>query len=366
MRSRVLLSFGLFAVAAAFPSVASAEAATGSVDLQSAGPLAFSPDGVLFVADPKQAAIVAIETNDLSGSVEEANPQVTGLNKKLAALVGTTANDILINDIAVNPASGRVYVSLSRGRGPDAIPVLMTVGGDGELNEFPLDNVRYSSVRLPNAPADAITGQGRRRKNSRLESITDLTFLDGELFIAGLSNEEFASNLRSVKYPFESADVGTSIEIFHGAHGNYETRSPIRTFTSFGIDGDPHLLAAYTCTPLVKIPVSQLVSGDKVRGTTVAELGNRNRPLDMIVYQRDGQDFVLMANSSRGLMKISVDGINDIEGITERISGTSGLPYETVSSIEGVVQLDRLNKDHAVVLVDNSEGEISLATIALP
>ena len=36
----------------------------GAVTFKSAGPLAFGPDGILFVADTKGAAIVAIATGD--------------------------------------------------------------------------------------------------------------------------------------------------------------------------------------------------------------------------------------------------------------------------------------------------------------
>jgi len=36
----------------------------GAVSLKSAGPITFSPDGILFVADSKAAAIVAIDTQD--------------------------------------------------------------------------------------------------------------------------------------------------------------------------------------------------------------------------------------------------------------------------------------------------------------
>ena len=46
-------------------------------------------------------------------------------------------------------------------------------------------------------------------------------------------------------------------------------------------------------------------------GTTIAELGNRNRPLDMIVYKKDGKEFLLMSNNSRGVMKIPTDGFAD-------------------------------------------------------
>ena len=101
-------------------------------------------------------------------------------------------------------------------------------------------------------------------------------------------------------------------------------------------------------------------------GTTVAELGNRNRPLDMIIYQQDGQDYVLMANSARGLMKISTDGIASIEGISDRIQGTAGLEYDTIDDIQGVVQLDRLNTGHALVMIEAEDGTQSIETIVLP
>ena len=81
------------------------------------------------------------------------------------------------------------------------------------------------------------------------------------------------------------------MEIYHGAHGRFETRSPVRTFVPFNVGNEPSLLAAYTCTPLVQFPISELKPGAKIKGKTIAELGNRNRPLDMIVYQKDGKDY---------------------------------------------------------------------------
>jgi len=78
--------------------------------------------------------------------------------------------------------------------------------------------------------------------------------------------------------------------------------------------------------------VKDLKPGEKVTGTTVAELGNRNRPLSMIVYKKDGKDYVLMANSSRGLMKIKLEGVDSIKGITKRIAGKAGLTYDTIEA----------------------------------
>jgi len=132
------------------------------------------------------------------------------------------------------------------------------------------------------------------------------------------------------------------------------------------INNQPHLLAAYTCTPLVKFPISQLKPGEKVRGTTVAELGNRNRPLDMVVYNKGGKDYILMANSSRGMMKITTDGITTTESIEKKIDGTAGLKYDTLADWKGVEQLDRLNDQSAVILARNDAGALNLKTVPLP
>ena len=74
-------------------------------------------------------------------------------------------------------------------------------------------------------------------------SITDIAFVKGKVVVAGLSNEEFASKLRVLDYPFKNSNAGASVEIFHGAHGRFETRSPIRTFIPYEIDGRPHIVA---------------------------------------------------------------------------------------------------------------------------
>ncbi len=114
----------------------------------------------------------------------------------------------------------------------------------------------------------------------------------------------------------------------------------------------------------MKFPISQLKPGAKVMGTTIAELGNRNRPLDMIVYQRGGKDYLLMNNSSRGVMKMSTENIDKYQPITKQTEIT-GLPYQTIESLKGVEQLDKLDDSKAVILVRNG-GSLDLKTIALP
>jgi hypothetical protein len=335
---------------------------SGKAPLKSAGPLAFGPDGILFVGDSAGAAVVALDTADTSPAKQAKPVEIKGLNEKIAAALGTSPDQILINDVTVNPASKKIYISVSRGRGPEALPVILRTDSTGKLTEVSLDNIRHARISLPNAPDE--NAKDQRGNSRRLESITDLAYVDGKVIVAGLSNEEFSSTLRALPYPFQEADKGAGIEIFHGAHGRFETNAPVRTFVPYDIAGERHILAAYTCTPLVRIPVSALKPGAKVKGTTIAELGNRNRPLDMITYQKNGGQYILMANSSRGVMKLPAEKLDKYDGIvaqTER----QGVPYETIATLKGVQQLDKLDDTRAVMLTDES-GSLDLRTIELP
>jgi hypothetical protein len=109
-------------------------------------------------------------------------------------------------------------------------------------------------------------------------------------------------------------------------------------------------------------------AGDRVKGTTVAELGNRNRPLDMVSYSKDGAEFLLLSNSARGVMKITAAGLKDAKALTEPVAGggSAGQQYVTVDSMKGVVQLDKLNSTSALVLVQGDSGRQDLKTVALP
>jgi hypothetical protein len=365
LSSAVLLSF---TVCLAVGSAAAADKPagldkTGKPDLKSAGALAFGPDGILFVGDAQGAALFAIGVDPAPASKPAAELKLEGLDAKIAALLGTKAEDILINDLAVQPKSGIAYLSVSRGKGPDAEPVIVTVGPTGKLAVLPLDKVAYAKIALANAPG--VDAKDQRGNSLRQDAITDLHYLDGRVFIAGLSNEAFDSTLRAIPFPFTGSDLGTSVEIYHGAHGKFETRAPVRTFVPFIIGGEPHLMAAYQCTPLVTFPIAQLKPGSKLRGTTVAELGNMNRPLDIISYQKDGHMFLLLANSRRGVMKISTENVEKQEGITQQIAGTAGLTYETIDGLKGVEHLDRLDNAHALLLVKNGTS-LSLQSVPLP
>jgi len=325
----------------------------GTPELKSAGPLAFGPEGILFVGDPQAATIYAVDTDDNKPGGKDM-PKVEAINEKIASTLGTDVKTVKIADLAVNPISGNSYLSVA---GPKAGAVILRVERGGKISELKLAGIKMAKVMIPNAAPEG---------TKRTESITAMEYNKGRLYVAGLSNEDFASRLRSIPFPFSDADKGTGIEIFHGAHGKLETASPVRTFTLYDIKGETNLLAAYTCTPLVKIPVTQLKPGEKVKGTTVAELGNQNRPLDMVAYSKGGKDYLLIANTRHGLIKVTTEGIDTQKPIDSKVSGKAGQTYESIAAIKGVEQISKLDDTHAVILARGEGGALNLQTIELP
>jgi hypothetical protein len=144
----------------------------------------------------------------------------------------------------------------------------------------------------------------------------------------------------------------------------------VRTLVPINVGHEPYVLAAYTCTPLVQFPVKALEPKAKIRGKTIAELGNRNRPLDMIVYEKGGKEYLLLANSSRGVMKIDGDGIAEAASIEEPVKdgAIKGLKVETVQGWTGVEHLDLFDNGHALVLrrPNGEKGPANLETLPLP
>jgi hypothetical protein len=353
---RLTKILALLCCAAALSMAAGITMSAGKVELKSAGALAIGPDGILFVGDSVGGKIFALDVDDAGTAVRGAgNLEIKGINEKIAGMLGTAADQILIQDVVVSPATKNVYIAVSRGRGADAVPVILRANSTGKLAEVSLANIKHQSVAISDQP---------QQDRQRMETITQLKYVDHKVLVAGLSNEEFSSSLRSIPFPFEAAAKGTGIEIWHGSHGRFETNAPVRTFVPYEINGEKAILAAYTCTPLVRIPVSELKPGNKVKGTTIAELGNRNKPLDMIVYSRDGKNYILMANSSRGVMKLTADHLEGYSPITKQTEVT-GVPYETIASLKGVQHLDKFDNANALVLMGEA-GSLDLRTIPLP
>jgi hypothetical protein len=359
---KLILALVLALISAGTPTAAPPAAPSAAPAFESIGPLTFAPDGVLFAADTQAATIYAIDLGNAATGGAPGTQTVASIDRQIAGLLGTDVREVAVTDLAVHPKTRNAFISVMRGQGAGAKPVLLRVDGAGKIDIVDVAKLKATKVTLPNPP----NVSGGARSPQRVQSITDMAYQDGRLFVAGLSNEEFASKLRALSYPFTAADNGASVEIYHGSHGQFETRSPVYTFVPYKVKGETNLIAGYLCTPLVKFPVSSLRPGGKVMGTTIAELGNRNRPLDMVVYKKDGKEFLLMSNNSRGVMKIPTDRFGDQAGITKPIDDKAGIAYETIAAMKGVEQLDLLDEAHSLVLARSDAGALNLQALPLP
>ncbi len=350
---------------------------SGTPEIRSMGALAFGPDGVLFIGDGKSGAVFAVDLNDRTpnGGKDELN--VANLEGKIAAFLGTEKDDVLIHDMAVNPASQNVYLAVSRGRGqwdrewllPNDVAdanVLVKVDPKGALSEVPLKEVRFARADLPNPVSPDKKHRWKEGIALRTDTITDMYYSSGTLYVAGLSNEEFAAALWRLPYPFTGKASATTLENYHGAHGEYETEAPIRTFVPYSLGGKDHILAAYLCTPLVTFPLADLKDGEHVKGRTIGEFGSGNYPLDMLVYKKDGREKLLIANSDLPFLIVDPKDIESFEGEIAAPTETyvAGVRYEPRSGV-GVQQMDLLNAETVVTLRRHPGGNLDLVSLPI-
>ena len=339
----------------------------GKPDHQTIGVLTFAPDGTLFYADSKSAAIYGLR---LEGNQDTSADAINmpDLDGKIAEMMGVTVRDIRVIDMATNPVTHEVYLSVSRGVGNNTSYALMKVSRDGnskkgKVEMVDLNAVEYTSYNLTDAPGEE--AKDRRGRPLRTQSITDIGFHNNELFVAGLSNEEFSSMFRRVPFPFNGKQTGSKIEIFHAAHGRFETNAPIRTFLPMSMNGEPHIVAAYTCTPLVTFPLNDIKEGGHVMGKTAAELGSNNRPLDIISFERGGKQHIVLANSSRSAMRFDPSDLIKQETLTDPVTKrftSSGAPYVQLPLVQ-VLQLDDLNADYLVALQRDANGVLNFRSV---
>jgi hypothetical protein len=354
-----LLAIGVAGVCAiAFTSRSNKTGFTiGSPEIKSITSLAFGPDGILFLGDSRNATILAMDTKDVT-KVEKADAiEIKNIDQRIATLLGTKAENVMIQDIAVNPLSKKVYCAVQYS---DGTPLLLTIEGD-KINSVSLKDISYSSMALNDAPAEE--AKNKWGQSLRVSSISDLDYADGKLMVSGLSNQEFSSTFRSMPFPFTNKQDEASLEIYHAAHGQYETTSPIRTFTTAQINGKKYLIASYTCTPLVLFPLEDLKPGTHVKGRTVAEMGSGNQPLDMITMTKEGKSFLVLANSNRPVFRINYKNIEAFEGtLTTPVAenfATEGVKFVSMP-LTNVVQLAKLDDNRMVMLQRKSDGALTL------
>ena len=171
----------------------SAAMKSGTPDIRSLGSLAFGPDGVLLIGDSVSGILFAVDLNDRTPNGEAAGLEVTDIDEKLAAMLGTTAKRVRIHDLAVNPISQNTYLTVSRGRGENAVNFLIRVTPSwsllngstfGEDPKSAPDSLSARTIRMVQDRSDPHFGS--------IEFGLDAETVEG-LRIRGLSQPDFGN-----------------------------------------------------------------------------------------------------------------------------------------------------------------------------
>ena len=373
MRTKFRL-FAIVALICCVPNLLLAESrlieksVEGNPALKSINTISFAPGGILLIGDGASARIVAIDTSHV-----EQHPfsgEIRGFEKQIADRIGSKPDGIEILDIAVNPETRSVFVAVRKQ--DDRSHLIVIVDDSKRLHEFELDKVRYASTRLTAADA-------------KITQITDVAWADGHIVAAGRSNETFASKIFSIRTPLKhDADTGSfSAETYHVSHRRWETKAPMSVVIPFKENDQTFVVGAFSCTPVVKYPIDSLKPGAKVKGESVLELGSGNRPIDMFLYEKDGKPQVL-ANTFRfhherrpfgpspyWTVRFEQEILTESEDVNEnalrRLKGQTPATeqVEMVEDYHGVMQMDKLDDLHAVVLRQTKPG-VDLETLPLP
>lgn len=324
-----------------------------AAEIKSVSRITFGPENILFVADWKSAEIHAITL--APGAKEDGKLfNLRNFDAVIAKAVGKST--ATIEDLAWRPGTNEAYVALSLE--PAKKPVILIVKADGSVKSLDLKASKSTVAKLDKSPNDKLTFWNTIP--GRSFTITDMKWRNGELFVAGLSNQDFASTLRRIKYPFTGPASMTSIEIFHTVHDQVETRAPIRAMTFADLDGKPHLIAAYTCTPLVTIPLDALKDGAHLRGKTIAELGYGNAPSAMLSYtgsdmQGKPSSYILVLNANRDADVMSVSSVQEANrrpGLikaAENFAGVTGI-QPTMAPLAGAWRIDNQNGEFFIAV----------------
>lgn len=321
--------------------------------LSGANVLAFGPANTLFIGDSKNAQLMAVEVT--AEPVNDPVPfNMEGIDQVLADLVGLQPRELIVQDMKVHPQSQEVYIALTLGHEPEAKSVIAVVHPlDSSIDFLKVTEQNSTSTSIKN-PASAELVFWKETPASSL-TITDIDYNQGHVYVAGLTNSEFASTLRKIKYPFAGAQESVDkIEIYHAVHTQMETRAPIRTMHFEELNGESTLIASYTCTPLVTIPTQEIEEKASITGKTIAELGYGNTPIDMLVVTTQGFDgsmskSLLVTNKNRGGTMIPLKSVE--QGANGK--GMFGEQAMYATGLEGIKEIPTANVMH--IDIQNSQ-----------
>ena len=168
-------------------------------NIKSLGTMVFNNEGILFVGDNISGSILAFDFRSEKQKKKDFEINIYNIDAQIAAILGTAQGSVYVNDIAVHPKSGEVYLSVTRGYGLDALPAMLKVNGENQLFVIDLSQVKVTSQSLTKVPnsEDKIGLRGtagssptpkevaKSQRSLRTLAIVAMEYHNGELFVEG-------------------------------------------------------------------------------------------------------------------------------------------------------------------------------------
>ena len=340
-------------------------AAAPAAPIKSATKLAFGDAGTLFIADWMSGRIYELPVPVPAAEGKPFN--LKDIQGTVAAALHAAPTSLRFEDLVVQPGSEIAYVALTIKNGASSRPAVVAIDSAGKVKTIDLKKIG-SSVQITDRPSADLSFWHDVPAQSL--TVTDMRFYQGKLYVAGLSDRSFASTLRIYDYPFKGSAHAATIEMYHPVHNQLETRAPIREMSITTLNGEPTLVAAYTCTPLVTIPLKDLTDGAHVVAKTIGEMGWGSQPVGMVTFKAGDADYLLMVNSSRSADLLPLSEIADgaaKPGLNTPIEWPAK-PYlgvkATMVPLSATMRIDNLNDGLLLAMRrDDSSGAVQLASI---
>ena len=346
-----------------------AQAEQGNPNIKNIEAIAFGPKGLLLIGGG--ARVVAVQTGDTTPT-KWSQTEIAGIDKVLAGKLGLAPQDIEVRKLAVNPASGKAYVALQSLKTKDCI--ILTIDGAGQVAEFPLENVHYTSYDLA-APESKIT------------KVTDIGYVGGKIVAATQATDKFGSRVFTINPAAKGgAPTQISTKTFHTGHNQWETKAPLRVLMPYEEKGRASVVGSFTCTPIVRYDLEDARDNSQVTGNSVVELGQGNTPRSMFAYERGGKKYLLVSvgrnnkkpafgfPSAYWVARVDADLLNETTNINEKApwrngttkgANTAGDRVQVAKEYFGTVQLSPLDSTRALAIIEN-QGGLTLRALPLP
>ena len=336
--------------------------------VQSAGTMTFVDANTLVIADWRGGELHAITLPPVAAGVPKSF-NLKNVSASIAQALHTHPENLRFEDMAFRPGAELAYLTLSVQKGGAAPrPAVVSVDVAGKVSVLNLAKAQKASATIANVPA--ADKRLWRDTPAATYTVTDMTFHAGKLYVAGLSNASFASTLRVFDFPFKGDASATSVEMYHPVHNQLETRAPIRKMVIATLNGEPTLVAAFTCSPLVTIPLKDLKDGAHIAAKTIAEFGWGSAPVGMVSFDTPQGPMVLLTHSHKSADLMSVADIAAASakpGLSTPIKWPSepllGLK-STYVPISGVAHLSNQDADFLAALRrDEATGAMELVSM---